>query len=168
MSMNCITIHNAEDLAIILNHIFLITGDQRAQEVETESNMWAISLSADAHVAEQELLLFITSLLRIVRQQLITVPTQSTATFYMWFDEMAGQLRFNVISGRISTLPFGCTVVVKNSPQPIVQSFLASNYTQGIPFEECVIEDVMDDDACDDEDEYILPVYVEYLHGLNM
>ena len=50
-------------------------------------------------------------------------PT-SKATLYFWFDEMALQLCFNILSGEDRELPFGCKVNFVDSPYPILNLFL--------------------------------------------
>jgi hypothetical protein len=162
-AMYHITLYTLKDLATILNHEFLITGDVHAHTLETESNMWLISLGANAHVAEQDLLEFVTLLHSTIRQQLVTSNLRGAVTFYMWFDEQAGQLRFNVISGHIEKLPFGCIVQKVSDPTSIIHACLSSPYLHGIPEDET--EDISFDEDRNDDDaiEYVLPVYVDYI-----
>lgn len=81
----------------------------------------------------------------------------------MWFDEQAGQLRFNIISGKVEKLPFGCTVERVTSPESIIQLCLSSPYLHGIPENE--VEDISFENYRNDDDtiEYVLPVYVDYI-----
>jgi hypothetical protein len=42
----------------------------------------------------------------------------------MWFDQQALQLRFNVISGDVKSLPFACKVRLRNTPESILNNFI--------------------------------------------
>lgn len=84
----------------------------------------------------------------------------------MWFDEVAGQLRFNILSGHVVQLPFGCHVEKNSSVEQIIDAFLSSRYLHGIPADELEADawiDEQDDDDDDDDEQYMLPVYVEYI-----
>jgi len=44
------------------------------------------------------------------------------ATFYAWVDELAGQIRFSIVSGHDAVLPFGCAI------QPVDLATVAEQY----------------------------------------
>ena len=46
--------------------------------------------------------------------------------YYIWFDEMAGQLRINFINSNHSKLPFGCAVEFVADEKEIINLFLNS------------------------------------------
>jgi hypothetical protein len=50
----------------------------------------------------------------------------AVATFYSWHDEMAGQLRFSIVAGPPSALPFGASVVLASAPSDIVREVLTT------------------------------------------
>lgn len=70
---------------------------------------------------------------------------QGKAMFYVWHDEMAGQLRMSAIGAdSLDLLPFGCRLEITDCLQEIVEEFLSSPYRFGIPLEEfteCTEED---------------------------
>jgi hypothetical protein len=53
---------------------------------------------------------------------------------YMWFDEMAGQLRINFINSNHRQLPFGCPVEFVADEKEIISSFLNSTGKGTIPW----------------------------------
>ena len=61
--------------------------------------------------------------------------------YYLWFDEQAGQLRFNFINSNHDKLPFGCKLVFVDSEKEIIDDFLNSNYLDGIPWSEFKVVD---------------------------
>jgi hypothetical protein len=48
------------------------------------------------------------------------------ATFYAWYDEMAGQLRVSLVSGTTEALPFSGPIELVSSPHPVVIAALAT------------------------------------------
>ena len=61
--------------------------------------------------------------------------------YYLWFDEQAGQLRFNFINSNHDKLPFGCKLVFVDSEKEIIDDFLNSNYLDGIHWSEFKVVD---------------------------
>jgi hypothetical protein len=49
------------------------------------------------------------------------------ATFYTWYDEMAGQVRFSTILGRSDVLPFRAAVHLVDTPDIIVSDALSTS-----------------------------------------
>ena len=164
MSMNYTVLYNVKDLDTILSAPILITGDMKMHEREMEQNMCAISLAdiTPVPITHEVLLSFVVSLRNIIRERLHNNNISSSATFYMWFDEMAGQLRFNMLSGHVVQLPFGCHVEKISSVEQIIDAFLSSRYLHGIPADE-LEADAWIDEQDDDDEQYTLPVYVEYI-----
>jgi len=104
--------------------------------------------------------IFIAVLIDEEKQQIAEMYKSSLATFYMWFDEQASQLRFNIVSGHVTRLPFGCIVEVVNSVEPIWQELKKSYSNQGISWSELeFVED--DEDDMEADKEYTLKVYVQ-------
>lgn len=48
------------------------------------------------------------------------------ATFYAWYDDQAGQLRFSLVAGRADTLPFEAPVDLVTTPSEIVRDALTT------------------------------------------
>ena len=55
------------------------------------------------------------------------------ATFYAWYDEQAGQLRFSLVRGRPDALPFGAAIDLVASSE-VVRDALASWNPGFVPF----------------------------------
>jgi hypothetical protein len=165
MSMNYTILYSAKDLDTILSEPILITGDMKSHEREIEQNMWAISLAdiTPVGITHEKLVSFVVSLRNIIRKQLQNNNISSPVTLYMWFDEMAGQLRFNILSGHIVQLPFGCHVEKVLSVEQIIDVFLSSRYLHGISADELEPDAWIDEQDDDDDEQYTLPVYVEYI-----
>jgi hypothetical protein len=58
-----------------------------------------------------------------------------TMTFYCWYDEIASQLRFSIVSVKRDALPFDCDLVDTSLPS-IASAFLGSRFHDGIPWVE--------------------------------
>ncbi|NER17539.1 hypothetical protein GWK10_09980 [Spongiivirga citrea] len=77
--------------------------------------------------------------------------------FYLWFDEQAGQIRFNLINENHSKLPFTSKVEFAENQKIIISDFLESEYLNGIPFSE------LDEKNLTIDRENITKVYKELL-----
>jgi hypothetical protein len=53
------------------------------------------------------------------------------ATFYAWYDEMAGQLRISLVPGAADALPFAGSIELLASPQAVITAAL-STWTPGL------------------------------------
>lgn len=73
--------------------------------------------------------------------------------FYVWFDVLAVQLRFSLISTMHEKLPFGCKLEILDDIQPIIASFLNNPYRNGIRLKEDIGEN-------QEEEEHVLPVFL--------
>ncbi len=161
MFMNHLVIYQISDFKVIIDSPIFLTGRQHYSN-EINTNMWGISLDASIakKITVKDISLFVDSLVYKLQQYMLNTNFSYPITFYLWFDEMANQLRFNIVSGHIKNLPFGCNVEIIDSYQPILEAFVTSKYHAGIPFNEVVIEDL---DFDEDEESYNLKVYVQYL-----
>ena len=85
--------------------------------------------------------------------------------FYAWFDELSGQLRCSAApASSPENLPFGCRLNVVKSPTSVAESFLHSDYLEGISldgFEE--VTDEMEQEKDEDDDDFILTVYARMI-----
>lgn len=88
------------------------------------------------------------------------VAPEHQMVFYCWVDDMAGQLRFSVVSSQ--PLPFGCDVRVVRDLTVIANQLLACQWLDGIPFSE--LQPVNELEPADDvptaDDTYLLDVFM--------
>lgn len=161
--MNAITISNLDQFNLILNDLLCLSGKQSE---EIYHNMWCISLEGNLteSITLEQLKHFVDKLIENREQQLKDVSFSKSAVFYMWFDQQALQLRFNVITGGITSLPFGCKVRLHTMPESILNNFTSTvrdvtRYGDQIEFSNG--EDWADEN--ENEEEYILDVFVKEL-----
>lgn len=164
MSINYLEISNMQDFEKIIERPIFIACNKELLDREISTNMWAISFgnTAITHIPIDKLLNFIDRFLVKKRQQLLDLNISCDAIFYMWFDEMACQLRFNLISDVHKKLPFGCQLNIVDSPHSILTHFLQSQCNQEILWDE--LEEINDgyDNA---KDIFILNVFVKKLEN---
>lgn len=164
MSINVISIDQVSDLKIILDVPIFIAGSKALQDQETAQNMWAISINS---LAKEDILIgdlnkFVDDLVEKRKEQVSQMGIVGRVLFYMWFDEMAGQLRFNTISTIVDRqLPFGCEVAPVKSSDVILKDFLASQYHAGIPWSEL---EELENNLEENEQPFILKMFFEYLN----
>jgi hypothetical protein len=160
MSLNYIIVHQLSDLKIIINSPILITGFPSLKDDETATNMWCVSFDDNIleSFSKEQFEEFVVAIIENRKQQITQMYNSLPSTFYMWFDEMAVQLRFNILSGHAIQLPFGCHVEIVDSIESIWQEFKDSRHQEGISWSEL---EFFEDDIDDDEEEYILKVYVK-------
>ncbi|HLJ31824.1 MAG TPA: hypothetical protein VKU36_05270 [Candidatus Babeliales bacterium] len=161
--MNTITISHLNQLNSIFNDLLYLSGDQSE---EIYHNMWCISLKGDLieSIRLEQLKHFIDKLVENREQQLKNLNFYKNAIFYMWFDQQALQLRFNIITGDVKSLPFGCKVQLNTTPESILNNFI--NTVRDIAQLGDQIEFFNSGDWSDEdenEDEYILDVFVKEL-----
>jgi hypothetical protein len=150
---------------IITDKIFIGTDTNDLQE-EIRQNTWWISLSQQQveQLTPDDLREFINRIIDNRRQQVLTAQTDHGMYFYLWFDEMACQLRFSLISDVHEKLPFGCNVNQIATPDGIIGAFLSSPYHRGIPVTEFVEEPLNVTDVVESSSEiFTLDVYVVHL-----
>jgi len=93
---------------------------------EINVNMWWIGATAEVleTLSVNEILDFIVQLTDNRREKMRQANTDHGMYFYLWFDDQAGQLRFNLISDFHTDLPFGATLNIIDTPVAIVGDFL--------------------------------------------
>jgi len=97
---------------------------------------------------------------------LIKSEAEVDMRYYSWFDEQAGQLRFNFINSNHKNLPFKSEVQLVESESSIIKGFLASNYHDGIAWSE--LEEVESiENQGEDKTQYHIKVYMEILRKRN-
>jgi hypothetical protein len=135
---------------IITDSLFIGAIDE-----EISNNLWRISLSSELAraVTLEDISIFIERVIANRKEQVRIISPAKKMLFYLWFDEQASQIRFNIISDDGTALPFGCKVVLAKCYTPIVTDFLHHPYHDGIP----IVPDANVDEYC--EEDYALKVY---------
>lgn len=165
MSIKCLMMHSSAELQSVINSAVLITGDKMLHNEETAINMWCLSIdpSSIKNFLIKDFIAFVSSLLKKRTEQIIDLGIVHPAVFYMWFDEMACQLRFNIVSDFNQNLPFRCQLKIVSSPQSVLEDFLTSHYHAGIPWDELKESANSEDDIDQDEVPFVLKVFVTHL-----
>jgi hypothetical protein len=164
--MNHIILETISDLNMVIDNPIHLTRDaHKAQNNDVVlQNTWAIALSPTllSTINLKDLERFIHDLIAVKQKQITALGIP--ATLYVWFEEMAAHLCFNIIAGHQKELPFGCTVVPVKDPKKILKAYISSPYHAGIPTEE--FEDITSEPDLDEDDdnEYVLPVFSIYLN----
>jgi len=167
MFITTTVINDISDLNFVINAPLKVpliaVEDKTSNNNAIIKNMWVLSFSLTAinEIHAQDLIKFVAKFLEKKRQEITQKGIASPIVFYMWFDEMAAQLRFNTIIAFNKKLPFGCKVDIVDSPEPIIQDFLASHYHDGIPWSEL---EESEDDLDEDEEPFILKVFVVHIN----
>jgi hypothetical protein len=89
-------------------------------------NLWTLPFSADKLPSKADLTAFIDAAVELRRAQAESIGMKP-ATFYLWHDEQAGQLRFSVARCLPDSLPFRCAVAPADAANEIIGNYLASN-----------------------------------------
>lgn len=146
-----------EDLEEIINDSIYIGSSEADLQEEVDTNMWRISISTDLvnQITADEFIEFLNKVIKNRIGQIENSISNRGMYFYLWFDIMASQLRFNLISDINKKLPFNCEIKILNDPRGIIDSFLKSPFHNGVP-----IEGYNDDS---EEKEFILKIYKLHL-----
>lgn len=126
--------------------------DPDDQQAETRVNTWSLSatptdlstLTVDQVVSAFE------QTAAALRRRVHDMGHKGTATFYVWHDQQAGQLRCSTSTQTPSHLPFGGTYEPTDALAPIVEEFLNDKEPGMIPWAD--LDTVGDDDAEPDDD----------------
>ncbi len=135
------TVNKTDFFNNLLSHIsepIYLTDKTSEINAEINSNNWILSAPMDiiSQTTTTDFLEFIQKVKDNYKNQLDKSTLDIDLIFYMWFDEMAGQLRFNFINSNHSKLPFGCKLTHLDRPEEIVDKYLKSHYNDGIPMNE--------------------------------
>ena len=157
--MNYIIIKKITDLQKILVSSIHLEKKTAIEQRDILENTWAITFSDKIVKKLQvvDLVQFVTKLIKYRTEQLCQMNLSTNATLYIWFDEMALQIRFNVLSGENIELPFCCTLNVVSSYESIFQKYIkaASDNLNGNYYKINFIDKGdpgWDDDDDDDDD----------------
>lgn len=149
--MTHITISNANDLQKITS-IDIDYDDTVSRSLD---DIWLLSITTK-NVSRDDIAQSVHKLLTNLSKK-ITKPN----TFYFWYDDMAGQFRFNIVLEHRTKLPFRCTLAPTTNLSEILNIPDSLGEEHVIPWEEIEYEDENDDK--EDEDEFKLKVFVSYL-----
>ena len=135
------TVNKTDFFNNLLSHIsepIYLTDKTSEINAEINSNNWILSAPMDiiSQTTTTDFLEFIQKVKDNYKNQLDKSTLDIDLIFYMWYDEMAGQLRFNFINSNHSKLPFGCKLTHLDRPEEIVDKYLKSHYNDGIPMNE--------------------------------
>jgi hypothetical protein len=146
-----------EDLEDITNDSIYIGSTAADLQKEIETNMWRISISTNLvnQITTDDFNEFIYKVVENRKEQIENSSSNLGMYFYLWFDFMASQLRFNLISDINKKLPFSCEIQILNDPKEIIDDFLRSPFHNGLP-----IEGYNDDS---EDKEYTLKIYKIHL-----
>jgi hypothetical protein len=106
-------------------------------------NLRMIDVPEGSDIDADQLLGFLREAQRVRLSQAVRAGV-TPVVFYVWHDEMAGQLRFSLARGTADSLPFGARVELVPDLRNIVESYLNSDTRRGVPWEQ--LEDASDDD----------------------
>lgn len=115
------------------------TTDQLSQEIQ--ANCVYLSVPGSLQIEVPELLAFLQEVKHDRQLQLQSSGLKINLLYYIWHDEIAGQLRFNFINSLHQKLPFGCNISLVDNEMEIITDFLHSNYLQGIVWQELIAVD---------------------------
>lgn len=157
------------DLSNQISEPLYLTDKTSEVNEEINYNHWILSASADiiSQTTTIDFLEFIQKVKDNYKNQLDKSQLDIDLIFYLWFDEMAGQLHFNFINSNHDKLPFGCKLKYTDRPEEIVDQYLKSKYHEGIPWNELETietqEQIAEAYRLEKElhDNFILTVYLE-------
>lgn len=126
---------NLED--IITDPMFIgISTEDLDQEIS--NNMWCITLDQNlaTEISTHEYVDFFKKVIRNRQDQIKNSNQEHGMIFYLWFDRMASQLRFNLISDVHEKLPFQCDIEILDNIDPIIEECLNYPFPNGLPIKE--------------------------------
>jgi hypothetical protein len=94
-------------------------------------NLWSLSFAAGGLPSEAELTRFVEAAVDLRKRQVESMGAKP-ATFYLWHDEQAGQLRFSVARCLPDSLPFRCPVTRADAANEVIRDFLTSGRSNGL------------------------------------
>ncbi|MFB6560291.1 hypothetical protein ACFCYH_15630 [Streptomyces sp. NPDC056400] len=99
------------------------------RRVERETNTWSLGATDEdrSSLSVAEVVAAFERTAAAIRERIRDLGFSGTATFYVWHDEHAGQLRCSIGSVPPDALPFSGTYVASDDLSPIVEGFLADS-----------------------------------------
>jgi hypothetical protein len=148
----------------VINDTLIIARDQDAHRDEVRENTWCLGMSsARAQTTPvADIVNFLQAVIRNRDQQLRQrYNANHPMLFYCWVDEMAGQLRFCLISGYQPRPPFGCELRFVETCESIAEQFLQLTTLDCIPWDQ--LHEVGPDDDIPEPPPYILDIWTQQL-----
>lgn len=117
-----------QDLAEVITDKIYLTESLSELDKEIRENMWALNIDSD--MAEKVTVSDYSQFIDDVKLNRQLQLQQSNLNldkllFYLWHDEQAGQLRFNIIHAHHMKLPFHVVLETVDSQDEIIKAFLA-------------------------------------------
>ncbi|MEK4355108.1 hypothetical protein MKX41_30410 [Paenibacillus sp. FSL R5-0475] len=141
---------------IITDQLYIGSSESDIQK-EIETNMWRITIQPD--LVKENLIddfdNFINKVIENRQEQIDRSNSANGMIFYLWFDLMASQLRFNLISDVNKALPFACSIQYTGDKKEVLEDFINSSLHNGLPIEG------YDDNFV--EKEFVLKIYKKHL-----
>jgi hypothetical protein len=118
----------AELQEIVTDPLYLADSDHDLPR-EIRENRWSLSLSQSLAVVfhPTEIKVFLQQVKQNRREQLHQRDLALELYYYLWYDEQAGQLRFNFITTRTVTLPFSALLEASETEEEIIVAFLQAS-----------------------------------------
>ncbi|MGW7319550.1 hypothetical protein [Streptomyces sp. NPDC054865] len=103
--------------------------DPADRRVERETNTWSLGAADEdrASLSVAELVAAFERSAAAIRERIRDLGFSGVATFYVWHDEQAGQLRCSTGSVPPDALPFSGTYMPSDDLGPVVEGFLADS-----------------------------------------
>ncbi|MFF0007497.1 hypothetical protein ACFYQT_29200 [Streptomyces tibetensis] len=99
------------------------------RRVEWETNSWSLGAADEdrSSLSVAEVVAAFERTAAAIRERIRDLGFPGMATFYVWHDKQAGQLRCSTGSVPPDALPFSGTYVVSDDLGPVVEAFLADS-----------------------------------------
>ena len=154
------------DLSNQISEPLYLTDKTDEVNEEINHNLWILSAPTEiiSQMTTTYFLEFIQNVKDNSKNQLDKSKLDIDLIFYLWFDEMAGQLRFNFINSNHDKLPFGCKINHTDRPEEIVDKYLKSQYHDGISWNELETPEKIVESGSEEVelvDNFVLTVYQE-------
>ena len=157
------------DLSNQISEPLYLTDKTDEVNEEVKFNYWQLGIPDDvlAETTVADLLEFIQLVKSNYRIQLNKSDFNIDLIFYLWVDEMVGQICFNFINSNHERLPFGCQLKFTDNAEDIIAKYFKSNYRNGIPIDELetveTSEELSEEDILENElhDNFVLTVFQE-------
>ncbi|WP_046778309.1 hypothetical protein [Streptomyces yangpuensis] len=132
------------------------------RRVETETNTWWLGAEEEDRraLSVPEVVAAFERTAEGIRLRIREMGFGGVATFYVWHDEQAGQLRCSTGSVAADKLPFGGAYVPTDDLGPVVEGFLCDQDPGLVPWSELEAENGQSDQTAPEMDAAPFPVWV--------